>query len=185
MEKNNDLEVATLAGGCFWCTEAIFQRLKGVVSVTSGYTGGNIENPTYQQVSSGKTGHTEAIHIKFDPSIISFDKLLEVFWVTHDPTTINRQGGDVGTQYRSAIFYHNENQKLLAEKSLKDLEISGKYSQPIVTKIEPFTHFYSAEDYHQNYYEKYKTSNPYCNLVIEPKLKKLFFQFNNIVKKNI
>lgn len=183
MDKDNNLEVATLAGGCFWCTEAIFKRLKGVVSVTSGYTGGQVENPTYEQVSSGKTGHAEAIQIKFDSSVISFDKLLDVFWATHDPTALNHQGMDVGTQYRSVIFYHDENQRLLAEKSLKNLESSKKYQIPIVTKIEPFTRFYPAENYHQNYYEAHKDSNSYCRVVINPKIQKLFYQFNDIVKE--
>lgn len=178
---DNELGLATFAGGCFWCTEAIFKRLKGVISVRPGYAGGQAENPTYEQVSSGKTGHAEAIQIKFDPTVISFYKLLDVFWATHDPTTLNRQGADIGTQYRSVIFYHNENQKLAAEKSLRELEKSGKFSSPIVTKIEPFTNFYPAESYHQNYYETHKDA-PYCQIVIDPKIQKLLYQFSDIIK---
>lgn len=172
-----------MAGGCFWCTEAIFKRLKGVISVTSGYTGGDMENPSYEAVSSGETGHTEAVQIKFDPRIISFSKLLDIFWVIHDPTTLNRQGSDVGTQYRSAIFYHNGKQKRIAEESKKQAEGSGQEGGKIVTEIKPFTKFYSAEDYHQDYYERNRDLNRYCLLVIDPKIEKLVMKFNDNVKE--
>jgi peptide-methionine (S)-S-oxide reductase len=164
--------VATFANGCFWCTEAIFEELKGVISVVSGYTGGTIENPTYEQVSYEQTGHAECAQITYDTSVITYDELLEVFWETHDPTTLNRQGNDVGTQYRSAIFYHNEEQKQKAEKYKAELDKSGAWDKPIVTQIVPFTKFYSAEDYHQQYYELNKNKNPYCAIVIRPKLDK-------------
>lgn len=170
----------TLAGGCFWCTEAIYRRLKGVESVIPGYTGGQTESPTYEQVCSGDTGHAEAIQIEFDPTIISFEKILEVFWATHDPTTLNRQGNDVGTQYRSAIFYNSDNQKTIAEKSLKDQQ--SKFQDPIVTEIVPFTKFYQAEDYHKDFYDKNKSKNPYCPVVIDPKLQKLFKVFKDDLK---
>lgn len=172
--KNALKEIATLAGGCFWCTEALFKRLKGVTSVVSGYAGGDMENPSYEKVSTGATGHAEAIQIEFDPSIISYEKILEIFWATHDPTTLNRQGADVGTQYRSIIFYHSEKQKESVEKS----------KQPsFVTQILPFDKFYKAEDYHQNFYEKNK-SYPYCQIVINPKIKKLLEEFKENVKKD-
>lgn len=173
--------IATLAGGCFWCTEAIFKRLKGVESVTSGYAGGDMENPGYGAVSSGKTGHAEAIQIKFDPKIISYQKLLEVFFKLHDPTTLNKQGADVGTQYRSVIFYHDETQKQAAEEMKKKVEKSGIYPNPIVTQIVPFTNLYKAEDYHQNYYEQ-NQSAPYCQIVIDPKIQKLIREFKEEVK---
>ncbi len=176
------METATLAGGCFWCTEAIFKRLKGVESVMSGYTGGLTENPTYEEVSSGGSGHAEAIQIEFNPKVISFDKILEVFWATHDPTTLNQQGNDFGTQYRSAIFYHDEKQKQVAEKSMKDLQALGKLKSQIVTKLEPFTKFYKAEGYHQDYYERNKESNSYCPVVIDPKIQKLLREFSADVK---
>lgn len=167
-------EIATLSGGCFWCLEAIFKRLKGVTSVVSGYAGGEMQNPSYEDVSSGKTGHAEAVQITFDPKIITFEKLLEVFFATHDPTTANRQGSDVGTQYRSVIFYQNDAQKETAEKFIHP---------PIVTKIEPATIFYPAEDYHKNYYETHKDA-PYCKLVIDPKIQKLREKFKEEVKEN-
>ena len=151
--KNEKYELATFGSGCFWCTEAIFQSLKGVESVVSGYSGGSVENPSYEQVCSGTTGHAEVTQIQYDPNVISFKKLLEVFWKTHDPTTLNRQGADVGTQYRSAIFYHSEKQRELAEKYKKRLDESGAFPNPIVTEITAFTQFYPAEDYHQNYYD--------------------------------
>lgn len=159
----NKLEIATLAGGCFWCTEAIFKRLDGVISVVPGYAGGKVENPTYEQVCSGTTGHAESIQIEFDPTKISFAKILAIFWQTHDPTTINQQGNDIGPQYRSAIFYHSQEQKEVAEK-LKTTKM--------VTTIEPFTTFYPAEDYHKNYFANHKNA-PYCRLVIDPKIHKL------------
>jgi len=164
--------VATFANGCFWCTEAIFEELKGVISVESGYTGGATENPTYEQVSHYETGHAEAAQIVYDTSVITYDELLEVFWQTHDPTTLNRQGNDVGTQYRSAIFYHNDEQKQKAEKYKSELDKSGAWDKPIVTEIVPLTTFYGAEQYHQQYYELNKNKNPYCAVVIRPKLDK-------------
>lgn len=170
------METATLAGGCFWCTEAIFKRLKGVISVTSGYAGGSaLQNsaPSYEEVSMGSTGHAEAIQIEFNPSIISFEKILDVFWATHDPTTLNRQGQDVGTQYRSIIFYHSEKQK---EEALRSKQPS------FVTQIVPIDKFYKAEDYHQNFYDKNK-SYPYCQTVIAPKIQKLLEKFKNDVKE--
>jgi|SRR5581483_2059475 len=173
------METATLAGGCFWCTEAIFKSLKGVKSVTPGYSGGVKDNPRYEDVSSGETGHAESIQIKFDPKIISFKDLLYVFFKTHDPTTMNRQGADVGPQYRSAIFYHNEKQKKTSEDLIKELQKS--YNNKIVTEISPFNKFYAAEDYHKNYYEKHKNA-PYCALVIDPKLKKLREIFGGMLK---
>lgn len=179
---NEGYETATLAGGCFWCTEAIFKRLKGVYSVIPGYTGGKLDNPTYEQVSSGKSGHAEAIEVKFDPKQVSFAKILDIFWVMHDPTTLNCQGPDVGTQYRSAIFYHNENQKKQAELSKKEVEINYP-GKKIVTAIEPFKHFYRAEEFHQDYYDKYKDTNAYCWAVINPKLQKLLDRFNKDVKE--
>ncbi len=176
------IEVATFAGGCFWCTEAIFKRLKGVISVTSGYSGGKRDNPSYEQVSTGATGHAEAIQIEFDPSIIPYTKLLEIFWHTHNPTTLNQQGADIGTQYRSVIFYHSDEQKKLAEQSKEELKKSEMYEDPIVTEIAPFTAFYKAEDYHKDYYEKNATA-PYCTFVIDPKIQKLLKEFSNDVKE--
>ena len=165
-------DTATFATGCFWCTEAIFEGLSGVLKVTSGYAGGQVENPTYQAVCSGETGHAECVQIIFEPNKISYDELLEVFFEVHDPTSLNRQGADVGTQYRSAIFYHDASQKEKAEYYTKELNKSGAYTKPIVTEISPLTKFYSAEDYHQEYYENNKNSNPYCSVVIRPKLDK-------------
>ncbi|MEX2054993.1 MAG: peptide-methionine (S)-S-oxide reductase MsrA [Candidatus Andersenbacteria bacterium] len=176
------VETTTLAAGCFWCTEAIFQRLKGVEEVTSGYAGGDKNDPSYEAVSSGSTGHAEAIQITFDPAIISYEKILEVFFATHDPTTMNRQGADVGSQYRSVIFYHSDEQKAVAEKAKQALEDSGKYDDPIVTDIVPFQKFYSAEDYHQNFY-KQNPNNGYCQLIIDPKIEKLTKEFAGQVKK--
>lgn len=165
------MELATLGSGCFWCTEAVFQQLKGVQSVVSGYSGGQVENPTYEQVTTGRTGHAEVCQIQFDPEQISYEDMLEVFFSTHDPTTLNRQGNDVGTQYRSVIFYHNEEQKKSAERVKKELDESGTWKNPIVTEIIPFDKFYKAEDYHQNYYRN-NPNQGYCRLVIAPKLKK-------------
>lgn len=164
--------VATFANGCFWCTEAIFEELDGVLSAVSGYTGGETIDPTYKEVCSGNTGHAECLQITYDTTKISFDELLEVFWQTHDPTTLNRQGADVGTQYRSGIFYHNEEQRIKAESYKAELDKSGAFDRPIVTEITPFTVFYPAEDYHQQYYELNGNSNPYCRVVIQPKLEK-------------
>lgn len=181
-----NLEVATLAGGCFWCTEAIFKRLRGVESVTPGYTGGNPppggRNPTYEEVCSGTTGHAEAIQIVFDPRVITYQRLLEVFWALHDPTTPDRQGSDVGTQYRSAIFYHSGEQKTIAEGLKIKLESSGKYKEKIVTEIVPFTKFYPAEEYHRDYYTRH-SNQPYCQIVIDPKIQKLYKEFGQEVKK--
>jgi peptide-methionine (S)-S-oxide reductase len=178
-----NLEKATFGSGCFWCTEAVFLRLKGVYSVYSGYSGGKLENPTYEQVCSGNTGHAEVIQIGFDPNEVSYDELLEVFWKTHDPTTLNRQGADVGTQYRSVIFYHNDEQKEKAERYKKELDKSGAWDNPIVTEISPLKIFYKAEEYHQRYYEK----NPYqgyCSFVIAPKLEKFEKVFKEKLKEN-
>ena len=176
------LETATLAGGCFWCTEAIFRRIKGVREVISGYTGGDMKAPSYQQVSTGRTGHAEAVQITFDPRIISYDSLIEVFWATHDPTTLNRQGADVGPQYRSAIFYHSDEQRRTAEASKSKWEASGKLSGKIVTSIEPFKSFYPAESHHQDYYAT-NPHNSYCSIVIEPKIRKLLRDFADEVKE--
>jgi peptide-methionine (S)-S-oxide reductase len=165
------LEMATLGGGCFWCTEAIYQDLKGVQKVLSGYSGGHIANPTYKQVTTGTTGHAEVIQVLFDPKVISFAEILEIFWETHDPTTLNRQGNDVGPQYRSAVFYHNSDQKAQAEFYKNKLAESGAFGRPIVTEITAFTNFYVAEDYHQNYF-KDNGSQPYCSFVIRPKVEK-------------
>jgi peptide-methionine (S)-S-oxide reductase len=175
-------ETATFANGCFWCTEAIFEELDGVISATSGYTGGAVENPTYKQVCGGQTGHAECLQIVYDPKKISFDELLEVFWETHDPTTLNRQGADVGTQYRSGVFYHNEEQKQKAEKYKAELDKSGAFDNPIVTEITPFTKFYFAENYHQQYFENNENANPYCKIVIRPKLDKFRKVFKDKLK---
>ena len=165
------VEKITIGGGCFWCVEAVFQRIKGVKSVASGYAGGSVENPTYKQVCTGETGHAEVIQLQYDPSVVSFEKLLDVFWAAHDPTTLNRQGADQGTQYRSVIFYENARQKEAAEKSRDAAQ--KDFKSPIVTQIAPMSKFYKAEDYHQNYYNENKTRNGYCAMVISPKLQKL------------
>ena len=169
-------EIATLANGCFWCSEAIFARLRGVKSVVPGYSGGSVENPTYDEVCTGNTGHAEAAQIEFDPSVVSFEKMLDVFWHTHDPTTLNRQGNDIGTQYRSVIFYHDQRQREVAEKSKMELEQKGIYKDPIVTEITPFEKFYVAEDYHKKYYQLHREA-PYCRFVIDPKINKLLIQY--------
>lgn len=188
-EKNNPpsgtLEVATFANGCFWCTEAIFEQLDGVIAAVSGYTGGQTIDPTYKEVCTGETGHAECLQITFDPSKISFDELLEVFWQTHDPTTLNRQGADVGTQYRSGIFYHNQLQKERAEKYKAELDKSGAFDNPIVTEITPFIKFYPAEDYHQEYFENNENNNSYCRIVIRPKVDKFQKVFKNKLKPGI
>lgn len=175
------MEKATFGAGCFWCVEAIFQNLEGVTQVVSGYTGGQVENPTYNQVCSGTTGHAEVTQITYDPKIISFTELLEIFWKTHDPTTLNRQGNDVGSQYRSAVFYHNQDQKEESEKMLAQLEASQVWPNPIVTEIGPIETFYLAEDYHQNYFNEHG-EQPYCQVVIKPKIQKLENLFGNKVK---
>lgn len=165
------LEVATLGGGCFWCTEAIYQDVKGVEVVKSGYSGGHVENPSYRQVTTGTSGHAEVIQVFFDPKQVSFQEILEIFWATHDPTTLNRQGADVGPQYRSAVFFHSEEQRETAEYFKKKLDEAGAFPRPIVTEITPFANFYVAEDYHQNYYND-NGMQPYCQVVIRPKLEK-------------
>ncbi len=179
--NKDGLETATFGAGCFWCVEAVFQQLEGVKTVASGYTGGKIENPTYKQVSAGNSGHAEVIQLTYDPQVVSFAELLEVFWQTHDPTTLNRQGADVGTQYRSAIFYHTPEQRALAEKYKKELDAAGAFNSPIVTEIVPASKFYKAEDYHQNYYNL-NSSQPYCSYVITPKLEKLKKVFKDKLK---
>lgn len=170
MNTTNTTELATFGGGCFWCMEAVFERLDGVESVTSGYAGGKKENPTYKEVCSGATGHAEVVQIAFDSKRVSYDTLLEIFWASHDPTTMNRQGADVGTQYRSVIFYHSEAQKAAAEKSKQTAQ--WRFPAPIVTEIAPLTRFYRAEDYHQDYFRNHPNA-PYCAVVISPKLEKL------------
>jgi peptide-methionine (S)-S-oxide reductase len=176
-----NLETATFGAGCFWCTEAVFQRLKGVHSVVSGYCGGQVKNPTYQQVSSGSTGHAEAVQVSFDPSQIAYAELLEIFWKTHDPTTLNRQGPDVGTQYRSVIFCHSDEQRKLAQKYRDELDAAKAFRGPIVTQIVPFREFYRAEDYHQDYYDLHRRL-PYCAKVIRPKMDKLEKVFHDRLK---
>jgi peptide-methionine (S)-S-oxide reductase len=176
------LETATLGGGCFWCVEAIYQDLDGVEKVASGYAGGSVENPTYQQVCNGTTGHAEVIQVTFDPAVISFEDILTVFFRTHDPTTLNRQGADVGTQYRSAVFYHDEEQQHVAEGVLAETDASDLWPSPIVTEVSPFTEFYVAEDYHQNYY-KSNRNQPYCRAVIDPKVRKFRKSFKDRLKE--
>lgn len=180
-ENSNDLEVVTLASGCFWCTEAVFKRVNGVISAVSGYSGGSVDNPSYDQVCSGRTGHAEAVQVKFDPKIIALEQILEIFWYTHDPTTLNRQGNDVGTQYRSAVFYNSQSQKDIALKIKNDLGRKKVYPNPIVTEITPFKNFYQAEEYHKDYYDNNKTA-PYCSYVIDPKVSKLLTKFSSILK---
>jgi len=180
-KEQSGLQVATFGNGCFWCTEAIFQRLNGVDKVVSGYSGGKVKNPTYKEVCSGLTGHAEVIQITYDPKKITFDELLEVFWKTHDPTTLNRQGADEGTQYRSAVFYHSEEQKNLTTEYRKKLDASGAFNNPIVTEITPFSEFYPAEDYHQNYFNLNGTA-PYCSFVIQPKIEKFQKVFKSKLK---
>jgi peptide-methionine (S)-S-oxide reductase len=174
-------QVATLAGGCFWCTEAVFKRLKGVISVKSGYAASQVENPSYRQVCTGKTGAAEAIQITYDPTLISYETLLDVFWHTHDPTTLNRQGNDVGTQYRSAIYYHDNEQKRIAEASKEALDKTREYRNPVVTEISAFTNFYPAEDYHDDYYDNNRFQG-YCMVIIDPKVKKLLKSYGSEIK---
>lgn len=163
--------MATLAGGCFWCLEAVYEQLRGVEKVESGYAGGHVPDPTYRQVTTGKTGHAEVVQLTYDPAIVSFRELLEVFFTIHDPTTLNRQGADVGTQYRSAIFYHDEDQKQVAEEVIREMEAAAIWDDPIVTEVSPLDAFYKAEDYHQEYYRN-NTYQPYCQVVIAPKVSK-------------
>ena len=170
--SNSTIEMATLGAGCFWCVEAVFQQLEGVTKVVSGYTGGKYPNPTYREVCGGRSGHAEVAQITYDSSVISFTDLLEVFWQTHDPTTLNRQGADKGTQYRSAIFYHDEEQKRIAEEFKHELDKSGAFQDPIVTEISPLKEFFEAEDYHQNYFNN-NGSQPYCSFVVKPKVDKV------------
>ena len=180
--KSTNMDTATFGAGCFWCVEAQFQLLDGVLSVTSGFAGGTIKNPSYKEVCTGRTGHAEVCQIIFDPLKISYDEMLAAFWKTHDPTQLNRQGNDEGTQYRSVIFYHNEKQKELAEKYKKELNDSKAWDQPIVTEISPFTVFYKAEDYHQDYYST-NGGEPYCHYVIQPKVEKFKQVFKDKLKK--
>ena len=179
--NNGNIETATFGNGCFWCTEAVFQLLDGVQSVASGYSGGTTENPDYKSVCSGITGHAECLQIKYDPSKLSFEDLLEVFWKTHDPTSLNRQGNDVGTQYRSVIFYHNEEQHAIAKAYMEQLEKNHNFGKPIVTTLEPFTKFYPAETYHQDYYLQ-NGSAPYCQFVVRPKVEKFKKEFSSKLK---
>ena len=180
MNVSNSQQLATFGAGCFWCVEAIFQRVEGVEKVVSGYSGGQVKNPTYKEVCTGTTGHAEVCQLTFDPSIVSYEELLEIFWKTHDPTTLNRQGNDIGTQYRSAIFYHNEQQKEIAISYKKKLNEANAFGKPIVTEIVPFKEMYKAEDYHQNYFNENGTQ-PYCNFVILPKVEK----FEKIFKEKL
>jgi peptide-methionine (S)-S-oxide reductase len=182
-KSKEGMETAVLAGGCFWCVEAVFQQLNGVDHVESGYTGGTIINPTYEQVCEGTTGHAEVIKIWYDPAVITFPELLEVFFKTHDPTTLNRQGADVGTQYRSAIFYSNEEEKKISEEIISDLNASGYYADKIVTTLEPLKEYYPAENYHQNYFNRVGDQNPYCQMVVKPKLEKFEKIFKDKIKK--
>lgn len=182
MNLQKDTEIAIFAGGCFWCTEAVFLELKGVKHVASGYIGGTVENPTYEMICTGATGHAEAILIEFDPKVVSFETLLELFFATHDPTTLNRQGNDVGTQYRSEIFYQNATQKDIAESYIAQMTQAKTFSQPIVTKVTATSKFYEAEDYHQNYYNQNKTQG-YCHYVITPKIEKVRKSFKDKLKE--
>jgi peptide-methionine (S)-S-oxide reductase len=179
--ENSNLELATFGAGCFWCVEAIFQRVDGVEKVVSGYSGGHVKNPTYKDVCNGTTGHAEVCQLSYDPNKVSYDELLEIFWQTHDPTTLNRQGNDVGTQYRSVVFYHNEKQKELAEKYKIELDKAGIYNDPIVTEISAYDKMYIAENYHQNYFNE-NGSQPYCSFVIQPKVDKFKKVFKDKLK---
>ncbi len=177
------MELATFGAGCFWCVEAIFQRVDGVSKVVSGYSGGHVKNPSYKEVCQGTTGHAEVCQLSYDPKVVSYEELLEVFWQTHDPTTLNRQGNDTGTQYRSAVFYHNESQKELAEAYKKQLDASGTFKNRIVTEIVPYQTMYVAEDYHQNYFNQ-NGSQPYCSIVIRPKVEKFKKVFKDKMRQN-
>jgi len=181
MDADRSKEVATLAGGCFWCLEAVFDDVKGVEQVDSGYSGGNVPNPTYRQVCTGTTGHAEVVQITFDPQLISFKELLQLFFTVHDPTTLNRQDPDVGTQYRSAIFYHTPAQKAIAEQVIKEMTAAQLWPSPIVTEVTPFSAFYKAEDYHQEYF-KFNGEQPYCRAVVAPKVAKFRKQFRERLK---
>lgn len=179
---NDKLKTATLAGGCFWCLEAVFEDLKGVHSVVSGYAGGTVPNPSYKQVCTGATGHAEVVQIKYDPEVVSYEDLLNVFFAIHDPTTLNRQGADVGTQYRSAIFYQNAEQKAAAEQKIAEFSKTGPWDNPIVTEVAPLDEFYRAEDYHQEYFAN-NPNQPYCQAVVAPKVAKFRKQFVDQLKK--
>lgn len=179
---NDKMKTATLAGGCFWCLEAVFDDLKGVQSVVSGYAGGTVPNPSYKQVCTGTTGHAEVVQIKYDPDVIGYEDLLNVFFAIHDPTTLNRQGADVGTQYRSAVFYHNDEQKTAAKEKIAELNKTGPWDNPIVTEVAPLDEFYQAEDYHQEYFAN-NPNQPYCQAVVAPKVAKFRKQFVDRLKK--
>jgi peptide-methionine (S)-S-oxide reductase len=183
IKTESRLEVATLASGCFWCAEAVFYEIKGVVKVEPGYSAGTMVNPTYEQVSTGTTGHAEAVQIIFNPKVISFKEILEIFFATHDPTTPNRQGADVGHQYRSAIFYHSDKQKAIAEDIIRELTSEKIFDSEIVTEVEPFKAFYKAEDYHKDYFKKHP-QQPYCRVVISPKIAKLRKKFQDKLKNS-
>ncbi|MGB9179879.1 MAG: peptide-methionine (S)-S-oxide reductase MsrA [Pyrinomonadaceae bacterium] len=171
MSSENKTEIATLAGGCFWCLEAVYDDLRGVLSVESGYAGGNVPDPSYEQVCAGTTGHAEVVQVTFDPQAVSFKEVLEVFFTIHDPTTLNRQGADIGTQYRSAIFYHSPEQKEIAEQTIAELEAAGVWDSKIVTEVAPLREYFPAEDYHQDYFQK-NPNQPYCRVVVAPKVSK-------------
>lgn len=178
-----DLETATLGGGCFWCLEAVYSELKGVLRIEAGYSGGHVKNPSYEDVCSDETGHAEVVQLTFDPTIITFREILQVFFSVHDPTTLNRQGADVGTQYRSAIFYHDENQKRVAQEVMDEIEKSKIWGRPVVTELVPFVQFYKAEEYHQNYFQN-NPNQPYCQVVVAPKVAKFRKQyFDKLAKK--
>jgi len=183
-ESERNLEVATLGGGCFWCLEAVYEQVRGVESVTSGYAGGTVPNPSYQLVCTGTTGHAEVVQIEFDPAVITYRDVLEIFFSIHDPTTLNRQGADVGTQYRSVVFYHSEEQKQAVTDAIKELTASGQYKDPIVTQVVPFETFYRAEDYHQEYFRN-NPSQGYCRVVISPKVAKFQKHFADMLKVEV
>ncbi|HXV44961.1 MAG TPA: peptide-methionine (S)-S-oxide reductase MsrA [Anaerolineae bacterium] len=180
--SSNGIEVATLGGGCFWCLEAVYDELKGVEQVESGYSGGAVINPSYREVCTGTTGHAEVVQLAFDPQVVSFKEILEVFFTIHDPTTMNRQGADVGPQYRSAIFYHNQEQKEIAERVIQEINAARIWPAPIVTEVTPFTTFYRAEDYHQEYF-KHNGQQPYCQVVVAPKVVKFRKEYMAKLKK--
>ena len=181
-DYHSKVEVATLGGGCFWCIEAALNEVRGVVNVESGYAGGELASPTYEQVCTGTTGHAEVVQVTFDPRIISFREILEIFFTAHDPTTLNRQGADLGTQYRSVIFYHNAEQKQAAEQTIAELDAAKVWDKPIVTQVEPFKNFYKAEDYHRKYFSRHPET-PYCRIVIAPKIAKLRKKYREKLKK--
>ncbi|GAA3736680.1 peptide-methionine (S)-S-oxide reductase MsrA [Flavobacterium ginsengisoli] len=180
--KKSNLETITLGGGCYWCVEAVYENLDGVKSVVSGFSGGNVANPTYEEVCTGETGHAEVVQITYDKTVTDINEIFKVFFTVHDPTTLNRQGADVGTQYRSVIFYRNDEQKKAAQSIITELNKAKVYNSPIVTKVEPFKVFYKAEDYHQNYYANNK-NQPYCKMVIQPKIEKFEKVFKDKLKK--